>query len=113
MTDMLSELRTRVDRAVAPHLEIYGPEAPVVKMAWLILAEAEDIARELSETRVSTHEAAGRTGWSEQTLQRHARAKLAGEALPGAWRGLDVICEAGGRYVFVLGSIPAKSTAAA
>lgn len=109
-SELLRELRTRVDAAVKPHRDIYGPDAPVVRMALRILAEAEEIDEQLRERRVTTAEAAERTGWSVDTLQHHARRKLDGEPMPAAWAGL-IVERAGGAYVFVVGSIPAKAAA--
>lgn len=105
MSQLLQELRTRVDALVKPHREVYGDDAPTVRMALLVLAEAEDIERQLGERKVSTAEASERTGWSVETLQKYARMKLAGDPLPPAWAGL-IVEAAGAGYAFVLGSIP-------
>lgn len=109
--ELLRELRARVDEAIRPHRDIYGPDAPVVKMALRILAEAEDIERALSEQRLSTAEASERTRWRPETLQKYARMKLAGEPLPPEWAGL-IVEKVGGDYTFVVGSIPEKRAAA-
>src|SRR5688500_17087453 len=106
-SDLLRELRSRVDAAVKPHVDIYGPESPVVKMALRILAEAEDIERLLAEKRLSTIEAAERTGWSVETLQNYARRKLAGDDLPTEWADMDVVLISG-NYAFDVATIPPK-----
>ena len=109
-SELMEALRERVDAIVGPHVDIYGPEAPTVRMALRVLAEAEELDRVLSERRVGTPEASDRTGWSVDTLQRHARAKLTGEEVPEPWSRLVV---AGPPYVFVLDTIPPKPSAAA
>lgn len=112
MTDLIRELRARVDAAVKPHRDIYGPDAPVVRMALRILAEAEDIAEQLSGARCGTAEAAERTGWSQDTLQAYARRKVGGEPVPPEWAAMIVELKSGA-YEFVLGTIPKKSAQAA
>lgn len=100
----------RVEQAIKPHREIYGEAAPVVKMGLRLLAEAEDVDRQLQGERVSTARAASLTGWSEDTLQAKARAVLAGETLSGPWANLVVEREGdAGPYVFLLSSIPSKA----
>lgn len=112
MSDLLKELRTRVDALVKPHRDVYGDEAPTVRMALLVLAEAEDIERQLGERKVSTAEAAERTGWSIDTLQARAKAKLAGESVPPGWERL-IVERTGAGYVFALGTIPERMGAVA
>ena len=108
----MRELRKRVDAAVKPHRDIYGDESPVVRMAWRILAEAEDIAAEMGAAMVSTAAAAEATEWSEDTLQARARAILAGEPVPAGWESV-VVEKRGTGYAFLLSTIPAKPRAAA
>ena len=113
MTDaFMRELRKRVDDAVQPHRDIYGDDSPVVKMAWRVLAEAEDIAAAMGAAKLSTAAAAEATDWSEDTLQARARAVLAGEPVPSEWAGL-VVERQGTGYAFLLSSIPEKAKAAA
>lgn len=107
-SELLRALRPRVDEIIRPHRDVYGEDAPVVKMALRVLAEAEDLDRELSERTVSTAEAAAATGWSPETLQRWARARIEDADLPDAWRGLRVV-RSGSGYGFVLSSIPPRS----
>ena len=111
MSDLIRELRRRVDAIVEPHIAIYGPDAPPVKMALRVLAEAEMIDRQLSERKVGTAEAAERTSWHEDTLHKWARAKIAGEQLPPEWEGLSVERTQAG-YAFVLSTIPEHPRAA-
>ena len=106
MTELVSELRTRVEALIRPHVEMYGDDAPVVKMALTVLHEAEDIAQKLAEQWVSTAEAAERTGWVPETLQKYARAKVTDGPLPNAWKRLQVRHAAAGGYEFVIGTIP-------
>lgn len=111
MSDLLRELRTRVDAIIEPHVQLYGADHPPVKMALLILAEAEQIEQQLGELRVTTDRAAQVTGWADATLQKYARMKLASEKLPPAWAGL-IVEDTGSGYSFVVGSIPPKPRAA-
>lgn len=108
MTDseLLRELRTRVDCIVAPHRELYGDDAPPVRMALRVLAEAEDIDCSLRVKKRPTDEAAELTGWHPETLQHQARRTLAGETVPRRWAGL-VVEETPAGYLFELDSIPA------
>lgn len=113
-TPFLKLYRERVEKALQPHVDIYGEDCAVVKMGKRLLAEAEDVERQLEGERVSTARAASVTGWSEDTLQARARAALAGETLPGPWANLVVEREGdAGPYVFLLSSIPGKKDAAA
>lgn len=103
--ELLRELRKRVDGIIAPHVEVYGESAPVVKMALRILAEAEDIERGMSAQKLSTDRAHEVTGWAKETLQKYARLKVSGKEVPAAWSGLIVEDTPSG-FVFVAGSIP-------
>lgn len=112
MSDFLRLYRDRVDRALRPHRDIYGEDSPVVRMGLRLLAEAEDVERALEVERVSTPEAARRTGWAEDTLQKYARAVLEGEPVPAEWAGL-IVSRRGRGYEYVLGSIPEHPASAA
>jgi hypothetical protein len=112
MSDLLDQLRERVDARVKPHVEMYGDDAPVVKMARLILQDAEEIATTLAEDWRPTAEASAMTGWRVETLQRQARAVLDGESLRGHWKGL-MVRDTGNGYEFVIGSVPKKRESAA
>lgn len=113
MSELTAKLRARVDEIIAPHIAIYGTDAATVKMARLIVAEAENIDRELADERATTERAAELTAWSVATLQRYARARLMGsDALPRAWAGLEVEDTPMG-YSFKLSTIPAKLRASA
>lgn len=102
--------RERVEQALRPHEDIYGPESPVVKMGRRLLAEAEAVDATLQAERVTTAQAASLTGWSEDTLQKYARAALAGEQLAAGWSGLVVERDGdAGPYLFVLKTIPQKA----
>lgn len=105
MSEFIRLYRKRVDEALKPHREVYGDEAPVVRMGLRLLAEAEDLERTLEERRVGTQEASRLTGWSTDTLQANARRVLDGEDLPSGWEDL-VVEKKGAGYVFVLGTIP-------
>lgn len=105
VSELLRELRKRVDGIIAPHVEVYGQEAPVVKMALRVLAEAEDIERNMSAQKVSTDRAHEMTGWARETLCKYAKLVLEKRSVPDAWRGLEVEGNPSG-YVFVLGTIP-------
>lgn len=107
MSDLMRELRTRVDEIIRPHREVYGDEAPVVRMALRVLAEAEDIERRLGEQRVTTERASEITGWHPETLQRNAKAKLDGRPTRG-WEAIDVEVGPGGGYVYLVSSLPRK-----
>jgi hypothetical protein len=111
-TELLRELRRRVDAAVKPIRDVYGDDAPTVRMALRILAEAEDAAALLAERRLTTQDASEATGWNAETLQHYARLRLAGETMPDGWEGL-IVERVGRGYLFVAGSIPAKPRAAA
>lgn len=99
--------RERVEALLGPIRRLYGEGTPVERTALVLLAEAADLEEELQRERVSTHEAAERTGWSYDTLQRRAKAVLEGKEVPSYWSQLQVEI-AGGSYQFVLGSIPVK-----
>jgi hypothetical protein len=106
MSELMRRLRPRVDEIIQPHRDMYGDDAPVVRMALLVLAEAECIAAELDTRKVGTDEAADLTGWHSETLQAKARAALGvGGVLQTRWRGLQVEQTPAG-YLFVLSSIP-------
>jgi hypothetical protein len=105
VSELLRELRKRVDEIVAPHVEVYGQDAPVVKMALRVLAEAEDIERSLGTLKVTTDRAHELTGWARETLCKYARMKVEGRPVPAAWEGL-IVDESPSGYSFVLGSIP-------
>ena len=105
-SQLLDELRVRVDAMLEPHVDIRGEDAPEVKMARKIVLEAEKIERQLLERRVSTTEAARRKRWAPETLQKYARAKLNGEKVPSLWAGLIVEEIPGIGFAFVLDSIP-------
>jgi len=106
-TEFMRRYRERVDQALQPHRDVYGPDAPVVVMGLRLLAEAETLAQELESEMVTTAEAAERTGWHVETLQARAKAKLEGRPLPPGWEGLEVR-QVGGGYVFRIGTIPEK-----
>jgi hypothetical protein len=110
--DLIRELRRRVDRLVRPHRDVYGDSAPVVLMALRVLAEAEEAAAQLAERRLPTQDAADATGWHAETLQEYARRRLADEPMPHGWEGL-IVERVGRGYLFVAGSIPAKTRVAA
>lgn len=105
MSELLRELRTRVDGIVKPHIEVYGPDAPVVKMALRVLAEAEDIEKSMSAQKVTTDRAHEVTGWARETLCKYAKLKVDGKEVPASWAGL-IVDDTPSGYVFVLGSIP-------
>lgn len=106
----IDRLRERVEAEVAPLRKYHGDNAPEVRMALTILEAAEEIQAQLMTEKVPTDRAAELTGWNPQTLQRRAKAKLAGEEMPGAWAELEVE-PTGTGYLFVVGSIPTKVAA--
>lgn len=106
MSELTRKLRERVDELVRPHVQIYGPDHPPVKMALLVLAEAEAIEQQLGEERVTTDRAHEITGWARETLCKYARMRLDGQdSIPDTWATLQVEDTPSG-YVFALGSIP-------
>lgn len=113
MQDFMELYRKRVDEALQPHRELYGDDSPVVKMGLRLLQEAEAVQQKLDEARVGTYEAAERTGWSVDTLQKYAKLKLEGEPVPDRWADLVVELDGAGAYAFVVGSIPTKRGQAA
>jgi len=103
----LDRLRERVEAEVAP-LRKYDADDRAVRMALTILDAAAEIQAELLAERVTTKRAAELTGWCMATLERRARAQLAGVVLPAPWAELQVE-DTGAGYVFVVGTIPAKA----
>jgi len=106
MTELIRKLREKVEARIGPHVEMYGDDAPVVRMARAILQDAEKIDAELAEQWVTTAEAVARTGWVAETLQKYARSKLTDGPVPSAWKGLQVRLTDGVGYEFVIGTIP-------
>lgn len=104
-SELLARLRVKVDEALAPHVEIYGHDSPVVRMGLRILAEAEAIEAEIQGQRVSTEQASDVKGWHVETLHGYARRKLAGERLAAPWDAIQVEKTPAG-YVWVIGTIP-------
>lgn len=107
MSELTQKLAARVNDLIAPHIDIYGIETPVVRMALQVVAIANEIDEEISLQKIATDRAVELTGWSAATLQRHARAKIAGDVMPDAWGGL-IVERVAGDYLFVLGTIPEK-----
>ena len=105
MSRFLREFRSRVDRLTAPHRRYYGDSSPVVLFAADVIAEAEELEKELAGAVIATAEASDRTGWSVETLQKYAKLKLAGAELPKPWAALQVE-ETPSGYTFALGTIP-------
>lgn len=112
MSEFLRKFKERANRELKPHLAVHGDEAPFVRLALRMIQVAEEVEEELGKRRSGTHEASDRTGWSIETLQARAKAKLAGEPMPAAWADLDVEKTSAG-YAFVLSSIPEKPRSAA
>lgn len=113
MESFMELYQKRVDEALRPHREVYGDDSPVVKMGLRLLREAEEVQETLLEARVGTFEASERTGWHPDTLQKYAKARIAGDPLPEAWSELVVELDGSGAYAFVVGSIPSKRSTAA
>jgi predicted transcriptional regulator len=86
-------------------------EQAINRAEWVI-AEIEDALRDAAVEYVSTSEAARLSGWSDQTLRKHARRALANEEMEPGWELLLVRYDAG-EYSFNLASIPAKGRASA
>ena len=110
MSDLLRELRVRVAARVKPLIDVFGDDYAVVRAMRLVLQDAEEIEQQLGEQRVTTMEAAERTGWAPETLQKRARQKLAGEQLPPEWARM-IVELVSGNYVFVIDTIPKKGKA--
>lgn len=110
MSEFLRIYRERVEAELAPVRRLAGDESQPVRTALRLLSIAEEVERDLHDLRVGTQEASERTGWHPETLQRWAKARLAGEDVPAAWANLTV---EGPPYVFVLGTIPGKQDTAA
>jgi hypothetical protein len=106
-SEFMRTLRARVEPDLAFFRKYHGDESPAVRLALTILQIAADVEAEIAEERVPTSVAMQLTGWSVDTLQRHARAKLEGNAVAGPWSALDVVETTEG-YVFRLSSIPPK-----
>jgi hypothetical protein len=109
--EFLRTLRERVEREIAPLRKYHGDTDPAVRMGLEVLQIAEQVAEQLGGERVSTSDAAARTGWSTDTLQRWARARMERKPLPDAWATLDVEDGTEG-YLFRLDSIPQKKAVA-
>lgn len=112
MSDLLEQLRTRVEARVEVVQFTHGENDPSVKMARWVLSQAEEIATTLAEDWRTTAEVSARTGWRVETLQRQARAVIEGESLRGHWKGL-MVRDTGNGYEFVIGSVPKKRESAA
>lgn len=59
-----------------------------------------------------TPDVAALTGWSEETLRRHARVLHEGRAAPREWANM-IVRRDGSDWSFLLASVPVKSSAAA
>lgn len=108
----MRKLRKRVDEIIAPHIRLEGIDYAPVKMALLVLAEAEAIEEQIGREKIGTERASELTGWSVATLQTYARLIVAGEEVPPAWLGMQVEKTPAG-YAYQLGTIPPNPRSAA
>lgn len=111
VSEFLRTLRERVEKEIAPLRKYHGDNDPAVRMGLEVLQIAEQVAEQLGGERVSTTEAHARTGWSPDTLQRWARARLEGKQIAGPWATIEVE-EGTEGYLFRLDSIPQKKAVA-
>lgn len=77
-----------------------------------VLTEVRAAIREAEVEYVPTAEAAKLTGWSDETLRRHAKALHAGEAAPREWAEM-LVRKDGGDWSFCVATIPVKRSVAA
>jgi hypothetical protein len=105
MNELLTKLRDRAEARIRYEAELHGDDSPAVRMARLLLDDAEQLAAELADAWAPTAEAAARTGWGLETLQRYARVVTEDGPLPQLWQGLRVEQTPAG-YLFLLASIP-------
>jgi hypothetical protein len=80
-------------------------------VAW-VLTEVRAAIHDAQVEYVPTGEAADLTGWSDETLRRHAKALHAGEAAPREW-GQMLVRKDGGDWAFCVSTIPVKRAVAA
>jgi hypothetical protein len=66
-----------------------------------------DAMASASEIGQGTRATAAVTGWSENTLLKHAKRLTDGLTMDAAWRGLVVRRDALGGYSFVVSTVPA------
>lgn len=79
--------------------------------AW-ILEEMRAGLREAEREFRPTGEVADLTGWSEETLRRHAKALYEGGGAPAGWAAM-LVRRDGGDWSFCLSTVPIKRSVAA
>lgn len=97
----------RLEKKVDSYIEWGNEDGPEVRVARWCEAELLDCVKSAADQWEPTASAAAISEWSEDTLQKYARAVMAGMDVPAAWRGLEVR-DAGNGYEFRLTTIPEK-----
>lgn len=100
--DAMKEISTMI----AEHADIYGDEAPQVKLGRWITARLELGVKKARERYLGVPEAAIASGWHEQTIRRYAAMVVNGETPPAPWRGLRVRGNKRGPYAVLVSTIP-------
>lgn len=100
--DAVGEIATMID----DHAEIYGEDAPQVKLGRWIAARLERGVEKAREHYLAIPEAAAASGWHEQTLRRYAAMAVEGSTPPAPWSELRVRGRKGGPYAVLVSTLP-------
>lgn len=101
-----------VEEEIAQQRRLRADTDPFFKHTGWVLEELRVALREAEAQYRPTPEVADLTGWSEETLRRHARVLHEGGAPPREWANM-IVRRDGSDWSFLLATVPIKSSAAA
>lgn len=98
---------------LSPVRRTMGEGTPAERTALEVLRIVSEAEAELAGRWITLQEAAERSGYSYDSLQRYAKALHDGEGAPEPWAGMKVRKEDGRPYEVQAGSVPMKPGRAA
>jgi hypothetical protein len=113
-SELLRLVTERVERdLLAPVRRTMGDGTPVERTALEVLQYVEEVERELAGRWITLQEAVDRSGYSYDSLQRHAKLVHDGAEVGDVWASMRVRRAASGAYEVEAATVPLKPGMAA
>lgn len=111
-TRSIREGMQRVEQEVTRQRRLRAEADPFFRHVEWVMEEMRAVLREAERDYRPTSEVAGLTGWSEETLRRHAKAVHEGRAAPREWAQM-VVRRDGNDWTYCIATVPIKRAAVA